>query len=420
MFGTDRTINLQPQTCAAKFARSLAILSLAGMCCMNALAAAQDDADGGNQPQVAAIKSIATNAMTLYHLKSIIVQVRYNGQDFYTGAMGETMTGVPTTPAMHFRNGAMAFAYMSTMLLELVDEMPGELSLDDKLSKFLPDLPYANQTSLKNLANMTSGYADYVYQPELLQGTTLHPFKHWTDDEMIQIGMSAPRMFDPGGNWGYSHTNYVILGEVLAKITGMPLADAMQKYIFDRMGLTQTKSIDTAQIPEPVLHSFSSEQRQDLGIAAAVPFYADATFWNPSWTTANGAVQITDITDYSRSMEQIVTGALLSRKSWQAQVGRNLIGFGHVDPNCSACRENTSAFNYGLGVINVGPWTLQNKSFAGSDATVGYLMRSKLTISIETTYKPAAFDSNGNHSDASQSIFKVLGNALAPGTVPTP
>ena len=77
--------------------------------------------------------------MQQYHLKAIIVQVVADGKNVYTGAMGESMTGVPATPDMHFRNGAMAFTYMSTMLMELVDQ--NKVKLDDKLSKFFPDLP---------------------------------------------------------------------------------------------------------------------------------------------------------------------------------------------------------------------------------------------------------------------------------------
>lgn len=71
---------------------------------------------------------------------------------------------------------------------------------------------------------MTSGYADYVYQPEMLHGTNLDPFRQWTPEELIRIGTSKPMMFEPRSNWGYSHTNYVILDRVLEKITGMPLA----------------------------------------------------------------------------------------------------------------------------------------------------------------------------------------------------
>ena len=42
--------------------------------------------------------------------------------------------------------------------------------------------------------------------------------------------------FEPGTNWGYSHTNYVILGRVLEQIAGMPLADAIGKDVLGPMG----------------------------------------------------------------------------------------------------------------------------------------------------------------------------------------
>ena len=111
--------------------------------------------------------------MKEYNLKALIVQVTAGGRQLYTEALGESMSGVPATPAMHFRNGAMAFTYISTMLLELVDQ--NKVSLDDKLSKFLPDLPQADRITLKNLANMTSGYTDYVYEPEVLHAIYLDP-----------------------------------------------------------------------------------------------------------------------------------------------------------------------------------------------------------------------------------------------------
>jgi CubicO group peptidase (beta-lactamase class C family) len=247
------------------------------------------------------------------------------------------MTGVPASPDMHFRNGAFAFTYISTMLLELVDEKKAKL--DDKLSKFLPDLPDADRVSLENLANMTSGYADYVYEPEVLVGNNLDPFRQWTPEELIQIGTSKPLMFEPGTNWGYSHTNYVILGRVLEKITGRSLAKGMQKYIIGPMGLKQTRGSDTPQFPDPVLHAFSSERRLDLGVPAGSPFYEESTFWNPSWTTAKGAVQTTDIMDITTSMQAVGTGKLLSRKSFKAQTGPNLAGSAmRIRPAPSAIR----------------------------------------------------------------------------------
>jgi CubicO group peptidase (beta-lactamase class C family) len=325
---------------------------------------------------------------------------------------------VLATPSMHFRNGAMAFIYISTMLLELVDQK--KVLLDDKLSKFLFDLPHADRITLKNLANMTSGYADYVYEPEVLHVIYLDPFRQWTAQELIKIGVSARMMFKPGTNWGYCHTNYVILGQVIERVTHMPLAQAMRQYILDPMGLKQTQSFSTPEIPEPVLHTFSSERRAELHVPAEVPFYEESIFWNPSWTTAEGAIQTTDITDMSKSMEAVGTSKLLSKESHAAQVNPNLVGFGKGDTHCPACHHMSEAKNYGLGVVNLGPWITQTKSFAGCGATVGYLPSKKLTVAVAITYAPSAFDNEGNYKNVSDKIFTSLGNALTPGTLSNP
>lgn len=394
-----------------------ALFSSAFLACtlVPAFAANPDQADS---PRTAAIQSIVDNAIQQNHLKGIIVQVKCNAKNLYLKAEGESMTGVPVTTDMHFRNGAMGFTYISTMLLELTDQQPETVGLNDKLSRFLPEIPGANQVTLKNLLNMTSGYQDYVYQPEVTTGLYRNPFRQWTPAELIEIGTSPTLWFDPGKNFAYSHTNYVILGKVLEQITGMPLPQAMQKYIFAPMGLRQTQSIDTPQIPEPVMHSFSSERREFLHVPTDLPFYEETTFWNPSWTTAEGSVQITDIADMTRSIEVVGMGELLSPRSYLEQVGPNLVGFGHPQSNCQPCLENTYAHNYGLGVANLGPWITQTKSFAGSSATTGYLPAARLAITVVTTYTPEAFDEHGDSTTASSLIFASLANALAPHTLP--
>ena len=94
-------------------------------------------------------------------------------------------------------------------------------------------------------------------------------------------------------------------------------------------------------IPQPVLHAFTSERRAILGIKPGVPFYEEATYWNPSWTTIEGAVETTDITDLSLSIEAVASGKLLSPASSTAQIAPHLIGFGHAQPGCPACRRGT-------------------------------------------------------------------------------
>ena len=107
-----------------------------------------------------AVMRIIDEVMKQSHLKAAIVRVTEDGAEVLTRAVGESMTGVPATPAMHFRNGAVAISYVSTLLLRLVDD--GKVSLDDKLSKWLPDVPNSDRVTLRQLAQMTSGYVDYV------------------------------------------------------------------------------------------------------------------------------------------------------------------------------------------------------------------------------------------------------------------
>jgi CubicO group peptidase (beta-lactamase class C family) len=364
----------------------------------------------------ATIQNVVKASMAANHLRAVIVEVRSDGNTVYTGAFGESMAGVPATTDMHFRGGAIAFTYMATLLLELVDRK--SVSLDTKLSKYFPNLPDADRITLRNLAQMTSGYADYVYQPEVIHGTYRDPFRTWSSDELIRVGVSKPIQFAPGTNWGYSHTNYVILGRVLEKIAGVGLADAIRQNVLLPAGLAQTQAGSTASIPEPVLHTFSSERREMLGIPPATPFYEEATFWNPSWTTADGAVDTTDINDLALSIEAVGTGKLLTKESSAEQLSPKLIGFGHAQSGCPACRTNDIAFNYGLGVIRSGAWIAQTLGFAGASGAVGNLPSHKLTIAVEATNAQSAYDDEGNAGLGASAVFRALADMLAPGTFP--
>jgi CubicO group peptidase (beta-lactamase class C family) len=366
----------------------------------------------------AAIESIVRSSMAANHLRSAIVQVRRDGDTIYTGAFGESMTGVPATADMHFRNGALAFTYMATLLLEFCDQK--KVTLDTKLSKFYPELPDADRITLAELAQMTSGYADYVYQDEMINGLYLDPFRQWTPEELIQIGISKPLQFAPGTNWGYSHTNYVILGRVLEKIAGMPLIDALKKFVLDPLGLKETSGNKTPAIPQPVLHSFTSERRETLGIAPKIPFFEESTYWNPSWTTIDQAVETTTITDLSISLEAVGTGKLISPASSAAQITPKLIGFGHPQPNCPACRKMDLALSYGLGVILSGPWVTQTLGFAGASGAVGYLPAQRVTIAVEATNAAAAYDQKSGAGLGAKQVFRALADAVAPGTLPAP
>jgi CubicO group peptidase (beta-lactamase class C family) len=279
-----------------------------------------------NQDQAAAIGAIAQDAMTKYHSRAVILRVTVDGQDVVTQALGDSMTGVPATTDMHFRNGAVAISYVSTLLLELVDQ--GKVNLDDKLSNWLPDLPYSDQVTLRMLANMTAGYADYVTDPTFAQEVNQEPFRQWTPQELIDVGMNQGQLYPPGTSWNYAHTDYVILGQALEKLMGQPMDVLMREYIFAPMGLMNTEGFDTPEIPSPVLHAFSGERRGTLGIDPSTPFYEESSFWNPSWTITHGAIQTTNIYDMATTARAVGEGTLLTPESHTAQVAPDLVGVG--------------------------------------------------------------------------------------------
>lgn len=391
--------------------RTLSLITLLVGCFGFSLVSAQEAGT-----QAAAIIELAREAMTQHHLKAVILRVTIDGEEIVTKALGESMTGVPATEDMHFRNGAVAISYMSTLLLQLVDQEV--VSLDDKLSNWLPELPDAERVTLRMLANMTAGYPDYVQNKRLDEELYANPFRQWTPKEQIDIGLSTPRVFEPGTNWDYSHTNYVILGLALEKITGRPLADLLQENILDPLNLEDTTSSSTAAIPEPVLHAFTSERREALGIAPSTRFYEESTFWNPSWTLARGSVQTTNIYDMTATAVAIGEGTLLSLESHRAQVGPDLLGFGAPLEGCPSCHKLDEVYSYGLGVVLSGAWILQNPLFAGYGGTEAYLPSKKIAIAVVTTYGEKGFDEQGRYGNASQEIFKAIGTYLAPEAPP--
>jgi CubicO group peptidase (beta-lactamase class C family) len=360
------------------------------------------------------VTALVEAAMAQYHLKAVIARVVVDGQELVTIARGESMNGVPATPEMHFRNGAVAISYMATALLVLVDQ--GVVGLDDVLATWLPDLPDADTTTLRMLANMTAGYTDYVNTAEFSALDAADAFRRWTPEDLIAISLAQGRTFAPGQHWAYSHTDYVVLGLALEQITGTPLDVLLRELVLDPLGLVNTASFATPHIPEPVLHAFTSERRAALGIPAGTRFYEESTFWDPSWTIARGAIQTTTIADMTASAAAIGEGTLLSPGSHRAQTEKALAGFGSALPGCATCRTMTSAVSYGLGIWLVRDWLLQNPSFSGYGAFMAYLPARKIALAVSVTVNEDAFDADGNFltPNAAQPIGVEIGGLLAP------
>ncbi|KAF0652285.1 penicillin-binding protein, beta-lactamase class C [Cyanobium sp. Copco_Reservoir_LC18] len=352
------------------------------------------------------------------HLRAVIVRVTIDGKEVVTEAMGESMTGVPATEAMHVRNGAIAISYVATLLLQLVDE--NRVSLDDKLATWLPEIPNAERVTLGQLARMTSGYRDYVIGNAAFEKTLLeNPFRQFSVQELLAYANLNTLWYEPGTSWNYAHTNYLLLGLALERITGKTMPVLMQERIFGPLKLRNTRDPGgTPAIAPPVLHAFSSERRQALGIPAGTRFYEESTYWNPSWTLTNGAIQYTTIHDMAASAEAIGTGRLLSPQSHRLQIAPTLRGFGRPIEGCATCATLGDFYTYGVGIVLSGPWLLQNPLFSGQAGVMAYLPSRRIAIAVAVTFDEEAFDASGGYCNAADGIFREIGAHLAPQDAP--
>ncbi|GIE77959.1 hypothetical protein Aph02nite_39090 [Actinoplanes philippinensis] len=323
----------------------------------------------------ATIVGIAEAARRESGLSAVIVRVSAGGREIVTAAAGESTTGVPATTDMRFRTGAVGITYLTMLLLQQAGK--GVVGLDDPVARWYPELPRAQDVTLRMLGSSTSGYPDYVtYQP-FIDRLYADPFRHWTEPELIDLALERPLWYEPGTNWSYSHANFVILGRILARATGTPLAELIRRDILDPLGLHTTVAADTAEIPAPVLHGFTTERGR----------YEDSTYWNPSWTTAAGAILTSDICDLETSARAVGTGRLLSAADQRTLLDPGTVGLGGPTATCPAtiCVHHTEEHHYGLGVVVQDGWIKQTPSFAGYAAVQAYLPGRDIAIAVATT-----------------------------------
>lgn len=377
-----------------------------------------ESSGASSNPETAAkIEQIVRDLKLSKHLKSVIVRVTDDGDEVITKAFGESQTGVPATPDMHFRNGSVAIAYVAAVLLQLVDE--DKVSLDDAIGRWVPQIPHADEVTLGQLATMTSGYQDYVLGNDAFETTELtNPFKAWTTDEMLSYAVDKPLLYKPGTNWNYAHTNYVILGLALEKITGKPVEDLLSERISKPLGLDNTVSDLTATIPEPALHAYSSERRGILNLPPDTPFYEETTGWNPSWSITHGAIQTSNIYDVEATGRKLFAGETLSKESYETMTSTRLRGVARPVPGCATCMEMNERYTYGMGVVLTGDWIVQNPLFNGYAAVVGYLPQEKVSIAVAVTYEPEAFGPDGSYDNGGNPIFSRIAALMAPDHAP--
>jgi D-alanyl-D-alanine carboxypeptidase len=210
------------------------------------------------------------------------------------------------TPAMSFRVGSITKSFVATVVLQLVGE--GKLALADTLERRLPGLvPNGSQITLRELLNHTSGVPNYTDEVTFERALVATPSRVWSPQDILSLIDGEPPLFAPGTVWYYSNTNFILLGLIVERVTGRPLADELRERIFAPLHLQHTAfPTVNATMPAPFAHGYLLPNNGFVPVRT----YRDVTGWNPSWAWGAGAV-VSTADDLARFYGALLAGDLL-------------------------------------------------------------------------------------------------------------
>lgn len=223
----------------ARLRRGLAVLGLATLVGL-----------GGTPPAVAEQPSRQDllDAVHTAGMPGIQAAVRH-GDRVWTGAAGvaDVRTDRPLRPGFHHRVGSITKTFTATAVLQQVSA--GRIDLDAPIGDYLPNLvpgQRGHRITVRMLLNHTSGIGDYdtAIFSSLAEGSLAdveaNRWRHHSPEELIRIGLDQPPTGAPGERFAYSNTNYVIAGQLLEKVTGLPAELVITRDVIRPLGLRDT------------------------------------------------------------------------------------------------------------------------------------------------------------------------------------
>ncbi|WP_225730876.1 MULTISPECIES: serine hydrolase [unclassified Nocardia] len=236
----------------------------------------------------------------------------------WVGSAGAAELGKTAKPPIdgHVRIGSNTKTFTATLVLQLVAE--GKIALDVPAADYLPEFALDERITVRMLLQHTSGIFNFTgeYYPD---GTMVPGIpattagKEWVDnrfhtyqpEELVRLALSKPARFEPGTDWSYSNTNYVLARLLIEKVTGRTVAEEMQRLILGPLGLSGTAQPTTQiEITEPHAHAYY--RYEENGAETIV----DVTRHNPSWISSGGDM-ISTSQDLQTFISALVTGKLL-------------------------------------------------------------------------------------------------------------
>ncbi|MGW7052347.1 serine hydrolase domain-containing protein [Streptomyces sp. NPDC054887] len=228
-----------------------------------------------------------------------------------TAGVRDRVSGAPMDTRARFRIGSVSKTFSSVVLLQLVDE--GKLELDAPVNRYLPGLLPDDRITVRHLLTHRSGLADYT---EAMFAKTVPGFEAvrnrvFTYQELVDLSLAEPRTTEPGVAYKYSNANFVVVGMLIEKAAGTPVAKQYERRIIKPLKLRHTSYVHPeTQIKG--LHARGYLHPDEEGAPLV-----DSTKQTASWAQSAGAV-ISDPADLNTFTTALMRGRLLSPRMLDA------------------------------------------------------------------------------------------------------
>ena len=315
------------------------------------------------------------------------------GNRGWKAARGSAVRGAKGRPGLEFhtRIASVTKTFTGTLILQLVDR--GRLELDDTIDRWFPTLKGADKTTVRDLGDMGSGIMSYSANMTFVNRYLARPKTVWKPSELITAGVRKERLFDPGDGFNYSNTNFIMLGRIVQKVTGNPIARVMKRRIFNPLKMDETSYPFTTGLPRPFWNGYTEQ-------AVTGNPLRNATHWSPTFAGAAGQI-VSTLADMRRYTRALGTGSLLSPATQRAR----------LEPN-PASTQGAREYLFALGREN--GWLAHTGTIPGYNSQIAYLPEKKISIVVFTNSDTP--DAQG--AGPAPTILDALAGVVSPDQVP--
>jgi D-alanyl-D-alanine carboxypeptidase len=240
----------------------------------------------------------------------IVVVTRGKSVDLHTAGVANLESRRPIHIHDHMRLASVAKAFSGAASLSLVAS--GQLSLDDTIRQWVPELPQTWwPVTLAQLLNHISGIPDYTDEDafivDLFKSLQSPPPPH----KLLEYVGGKPPSFDPGTQYRYSNSDNIIVGLMVEAATGRNYADVLTEKVYGPLGLTATSLPEGADLPAPYIHGYFIEPDSPPEDASVGVFAA-------GWAWASGGIVATPA-DANRFVRGYAAGKTTDEATHTAQ-----------------------------------------------------------------------------------------------------